>query len=332
LKRESELEIKSIESGEFHMSDFKPGQDFFRREVISGLQKPQKELPCKYFYDDQGSRLYERICALDEYYLPRTEIGIMNTYVEEIVELLGSGLLLIEYGSGSSTKTRILLDHLEELVAYVPIDISREQLLRVAMELKRYYPQLDILPVCADFTNIFEIPNINQPYHRRVVYFPGSTIGNFNPVQARHLLENILRICGPDGGLLIGVDLEKDPEVLNRAYNDNQGVTAAFNLNILKRINRELGGDFQPECFEHYSFYNPQESRVEMHLVSRKDQTVHLDDVTIPFVQGETIWTESSYKFNLTDFKQMAADAGFRVDRVWMDEQQWFSVQYLVRA
>jgi len=192
--------------------------------------------------------------------------------------------------------------------------------------------KLDILPVCADFTNIFEIPNINQPYHRRVVYFPGSTIGNFNPVQARHLLENILRICGPDSGLLIGVDLEKDPEVLNRAYNDNQGVTAAFNLNILKRINRELGGDFQPECFEHYSFYNPQESRVEMHLVSRKDQTVHLDDVTIPFVQGESIWTESSYKFNLTDFKQMAADAGFRVDRVWMDEQQWFSVQYLVRA
>jgi len=145
-------------------------------------------------------------------------------------------------------------------------------------------------------------------------------------------LADIVRICGPDGGLLIGVDLEKDPEVLNRAYNDSQGVTAAFNLNILKRINRELGGDFKPEFFEHYSFYNPQEGRVEMHLISRKDQTVHLDDVTIPFVQGESIWTESSYKYNLTDFKQMAADAGFRVDRVWMDEQQWFSVQYLVRA
>jgi len=332
LKRESELEIKSTESGEFNLSDFKPGQGLFRREVISGLQKPQKELPCKYFYDDQGSRLYERICALEEYYLPRTEIGIMNTHIEEIVELLGSGIILIEYGSGSSTKTRILLDHLKELVAYVPIDISREQLLRVAMELKRYYPQLDILPVCADFTNTFEIPNINQPYHRRVVYFPGSTIGNFDPVQARYLLAGIVRICGPNGGLLIGVDLEKDPEVLNRAYNDSQGVTAAFNLNILKRINRELGGDFKPEFFEHYSFYNPQEGRVEMHLISRKDQTVHLDDVTIPFVQGESIWTESSYKYNLTDFKQMAADAGFRVDRVWMDEQQWFSVQYLVRA
>lgn len=332
LKRDCGFDIKFIESREVHLQDYNPGRDYFRSEVISGLQKPQKELPCKYFYDDNGSRLYERICTLDEYYLPRTEMEIMNTYIEEMVGLLGSELLLIEYGSGSSTKTRILLDNLDGLAAYVPIDISREQLLRVTTELNLYYPHLEVHPVCADFTNSFELPVINQPYRRRVVYFPGSTIGNFNPVEAKGLLENISKICGPGGGLLIGIDLKKDATVLHRAYNDRQGVTAAFNLNILDRINRELGSDFQLGYFEHCAFYNPKESRVEMHLISVKDQTVHLDDVNFTFVQGESIWTESSYKYSPDDFEQMAAAAGFRVDCVWMDERKWFSIQYLVKA
>ncbi|MFC1932750.1 L-histidine N(alpha)-methyltransferase [Chloroflexota bacterium] len=324
--------MNSKESKQIRLHDFNPGQDYFRAEVLSGLQKPQKELPCKYFYDEQGSLLYELICALDEYYIPRTEVAIMEANIEEIVELLGSMVLLIEYGSGSSTKTCILLDHLHDLAAYMPIDICREQLLRVTEELVSAYPQLEVQPVCADFSGDLKLPIVNQSFHRRVVYFPGSTIGNFDPIQARRLLKSIAQMCGPGGGLLIGVDLKKNPTVLHHAYNDYQGVTAAFNLNLLKRINRELGSDFQTECFEHYAFYNPREGRVEMHLVNLKDQTVHLDDVTIPFVQGESIWTESSYKYKLDGFEQMAAAAGLKVKHVWTDERQWFSVQYLVNA
>lgn len=324
--------MNSKESKKIQLQDSNPGHDYFRTEVISGLQKPQKELPCKYFYDERGSLLYERICNLDEYYLPRMEMTIMESHIEEMVELLERHILLIEYGSGNCTKTRKLLDNLHDLAAYVPVDICREQLLHVTRELTLAYPQLKIFPVCADFTHDFELPTVNQPFHRRIVYFPGSTIGNFEPAQAKRLLENIARICNPGGGLLIGVDLKKDPTVLHRAYNDKQGITAAFNLNLLERINRELDCDFQLDCFEHYAFYNPRESRVEMHLISMEDQTVHLDDVTIPFGRGESIWTESSYKYNLNEFEQMAAAAGFKVDHVWTDEQQWFSIHYLVNA
>jgi dimethylhistidine N-methyltransferase len=294
------------------------------------LRKSQKELPSKYFYDEQGSCLFERICTLEEYYIPRTEVAIMEAYAEEIAALLGPNVLLIEYGNGNSTKTRILLDHLRQPAAYVPIDISRGQLLHTAKELVSDYPSLEVLPVCADFTSGFELPVADKPPAHKVAYFSGSTIGNFDPVPAKQLLERIGGVCGPGGGLLIGVDLKKDPGVLHRAYNDHEGITAAFNLNLLERINRELNCDFQLEWFEHYAFYNPREGRVEMHLVSLRDQTVHLDNVTIPFAKGESIWTESSYKFNLDEFEQMAAAAGFKVEHIWMDEQQWFSVQYLV--
>jgi dimethylhistidine N-methyltransferase len=324
--------MNSKESKKIQFQDSNPGQDYFLTEVISGLQKPQKELPCKYFYDERGSLLYERICNLDEYYLPRMEMTIMESHIEEMVELLERHILLIEYGSGNCTKTHKLLDNLHDLVAYVPVDICREQLLHVTKELTSAYTQLKIFPVCADFTHDFELPTVNQPFHRRIVYFPGSTIGNFEPAQAKHLLENIARICHPGGGLLIGVDLKKDPTVLHRAYNDKQGITAAFNLNLLERINRELDCDFQLDCFEHYAFYNPRESRVEMHLISMEDQAVHLDDVTIPFGRGESIWTESSYKYNLNEFEQIAVAAGFKVGHVWTDEQQWFSIHYLVNA
>ena len=322
--------MNSREGNQIRLHDFNPARERFLAEVLSGLRKSQKELPSKYFYDEEGSHLFERICTLDEYYIPRIEAAIMETYVEEMAGLLGPRVLLVEYGSGNCAKTRFLLDHLHEPVAYVPIDISRERLLSAARELAADYPEMEVLPVCADYTSGFDLPVPKRPSERAVVYFPGSTIGNFDPVPARLFLEHVAGVCGPGGGLLIGVDLKKDPHVLHRAYNDSQGVTAAFNLNLLERINRDLNCDFRPDWFQHYAFYNPGESRVELHLVSLREQTVHLDNVVIPFVEGESIWTESSYKFNVDEFEQMAVAAGFKVERAWTDKQQWFSVQYLV--
>ncbi|MFC2050219.1 L-histidine N(alpha)-methyltransferase [Chloroflexota bacterium] len=324
--------MRSKEKRHVVSKDFSPRRERFFAEVMSGLRKPQKELPSKYFYDERGSQLFQRICTLEEYYIPRTEASIMEAYIGEMVELLGPRALLIEYGSGDCNKVRLLLGHLHDAVAYVPIDISREQLLRAAKGLDSYYPALEVLPVCADYMSEFVLPVPKRASDRVVVYFPGSTIGNFDPVPAKHFLEHIARVCGSGGALLVGVDLKKDPGVLHSAYNDRESITAAFNLNLLRRINDELDCDFQLDWFEHYAFYNPRESRVEMHLVSQREQAVHLGKATIPFARGESIWTESSYKFSLDEFKQMAATAGLEVERVWTDEQQWFSVQYLVAA
>ena len=312
--------------------DLKPGRDQFLADVLAGLRKPQKELPCKYLYDAQGSRLYEHICQLQEYYLPAVEASIMSAHIGEMARLIGQQVRLIEYGCGNCEKVRFLLDHLDDPVTYIPIDISREQLRRVARELSDSYPELEILPVCADYVSGFTLPVAKRKGRRAVIYFPGSTIGNFAPAAARRFLGSLAKVCGPGGGLLIGVDLEKDPAVLHRAYNDGQGVTAAFNLNLLERINRELGADFQSGQFEHCAFYNRPAGRVEMHLISRRDQTVHLDRATIAFAKGETIWTESSYKYSLEGFQDMAAAAGWRVARVWTDDKQWCSIQYLVDA
>lgn len=302
----------------------------FRNDVLRGLLKTPKELPTKYLYDARGSAIYERICTLDEYYPPRVEAGIMERHIREIVGLLGAGATLIEYGCGSCTKTRILLDNLPDLAAYIPIDISRGQLQSVSEELDEDYPTLEVLPVCADFTAPLDLPIPKHHSRRNVAYFPGSSIGNFSHYYARELLANIARTCGPGGALLIGVDLIKDEEILHRAYNDRQGVTAAFNLNLLERINRELGGDFDISRFDHRAFYNADAERVEMHLVSREDQTAHLDGVTIPFAAGESIWTESSHKYHPDGFSRLANDAGFTVERIWTDARQWFSVQYLI--
>ena len=310
--------------------DFKPGRERFLAEVIRGLRKSQKELPSKYFYDKRGSQLFERICSLDDYYIPRIEESIMRAYITEMVELIGPQVLLIEYGSGDCNKVRFLLDYLRDPVAYVPIDISAEQLTSVTEALASDYPALKVLPVCADYTSSFEIPNITREFGRTVVYFPGSTISNFDPIPAKQFLERIAQVCGPSGALLIGVDLKKDPAMLHRAYNDKQGVTAAFNLNLLHRINRELGGDFQVDSFKHYAFYNPKEGRIEMHLLSMQEQSIHIGNTTINFSKGETIWTESSYKYNLDEFEETATTAGFKVQHAWTDKQRWFSVQYLV--
>jgi dimethylhistidine N-methyltransferase len=310
--------------------DFRPGRERFLAEIIAGLRKPQKELPSKYFYDKRGADLFERICSLEEYYIPSTEASIMQANIDAMVELIGPRVLIIEYGCGDCTKVRFLLYHLVDPVAFVPIDISHKQLKSAARELASDYPALEVLPVCADYTSRFEIPHPKRGFSRKVVYFPGSTIGNFDPIPARRFLEHIAGIIGPDGALLIGVDLKKDVNLLHRAYNDSQGVTAAFNLNLLKRINRELNADFQLDGFQHRARYNPKESRIEMHLVSRREQTVRLGSAVIHFTKGESIWTESSYKYNLKEFQRLAAQAGLGVARVWTDPRQWFSVQYLV--
>ena len=253
----------------------------------------------------------------------------MHAHIGEMAELIGPQVLVIEHGCGNCEKVRFLMAHLQDPVAFIPIDISKEQLLQVAKELDSIFPQLHFLPVCADYTSSFELPIPKRESKRTVVYFPGSTISNFDPIPVKHFLEHIANLCGSNGALLIGVDLKKEPAVFHNAYNDGEGLTAAFNLNLLERINRELGCDFQLDAFEHYAFYNPREGRVEMHLISQKNQVVHIDGETISFFKGESIWTESSYKYSLDEFERVAAVAGLRVEHVWVDERQWFSVQYL---
>ncbi|MEW5988580.1 MAG: L-histidine N(alpha)-methyltransferase [Chloroflexota bacterium] len=303
--------------------------DSVLQDVLRGLQQPQKELPARWFYDEVGSRLFEQICELDEYYLTRTEMAIMQARVAEMVALLGRGCLLIEYGSGSSKKTRLLLDHLPEPVAYVAIDISREHLLQATAALSAAYPGLEVLPLWADYTHSVTLPPTKRPPTRRVAYFPGSTVGNFYPPEVVAFLQRVAAQVGPGGGLLIGVDLKKDPAILRRAYNDRAGVTAAFNLNMLAHLNRALGANFQLEQFEHRALYNQEHGRIEMRLVARAGQTVHLDGRAIPFHAGEEILTEVSYKYSLADFAELAAEGGFQVGQVWTDEEQLFSVQYL---
>jgi dimethylhistidine N-methyltransferase len=302
---------------------------FFLEEALAGLRRPQKTLPCKYFYDLRGSQLFDQICELPEYYPTRTEAAIMADHTAEMASVFGPNCLLVEYGSGSSTKTRILLDHLPDLAGYVPMDISREHLHQTAEGLASAYPDLEILPLCADYTQKFELPEATRAVQSRVVYFPGSTIGNFHRAEAAAFLCRVAEVCGPGGGLLIGVDLRKSPQILEPAYNDAQGVTAAFNLNLLHRMNLELGSDFDLDNFAHQAFYNEAVGRIEMHLLSLNAQTVHLGSEAIEFEEDETIWTECSYKYSLPEFAAMAGTAGFQVRQVWTDSEQKFSVQYL---
>jgi dimethylhistidine N-methyltransferase len=309
-----------------------PVQTASFEEVMRGLRSPQKELPCKLFYDERGSELFEQITLLDEYYPTRAELRIMRTAGADIAAQLGPDCLLFEFGSGSSTKTRILLDHLERPAGYVPIDISRELLLESAAALTRAYPGLRVVPVCGDYNATLQFPAQLPAGRRRVAYYPGSTIGNFVPEDARRFLARLAELCGRDGGLLIGVDLKKDPLMLHRAYNDALGVTADFNRNILVRLNREFGADFVLDQFRHYAFYNPVFDRVEMHLVSLVEQNVRLRGVNIHFDRGESIWTEASYKYNPPEFRALAGSAGWRVERIWTDDRGLFSVQYLTAS
>lgn len=300
-------------------------------EIQAGLSKTPKTLSPKFFYDDRGSRLFDRITELPEYYLTTTEIGIMEANVGEIAKLVGPQASLIEFGSGSSTKTRILLRHLDELAAYVPVDISRDHLVAAADELARDFPHIEVLPVAADFTQPFDLPQPKVMPRRNIVYFPGSTIGNFLPKAAHALLGVMYQEAAEDGALLIGVDLKKDRETLERAYNDSEGVTAKFNLNMLRRLNAEFEADFDIDRFEHRAVYNEDFGRIEMHVVSRADQTVTVAGVPFRIVKGETIRTECSHKYTPEEFGEMVARAGFEVKRVWTDADELFSVQYCER-
>ena len=297
-------------------------------EVIEGLARPQKLISPKYFYDERGSELFDAICEQPEYYPTQTEIGIMRDNIGEIADVVGPRPSVIEFGSGASIKIRILLSHLHDVAAYVPVDVSKEFLVRSANILAADYPNLEILPVAADFTKPFELPSPKIMPERNLVFFPGSTIGNFWPDSAVSLMKVMREEARGGGALLIGVDLVKDKAVLERAYNDAAGYTERFNLNMLAHLNRRFGADFELTAFRHRAIYNTELDRIEMHLVSKRDQTIHIGDAAIPMAAGEYILSECSHKYRLETFAQMAELAGFRVDRVWTDADDLFSVQY----
>jgi dimethylhistidine N-methyltransferase len=305
-----------------------PRRDHFLADVLEGLSRTQKEIPCKWLYDERGSALFERICDLEEYYPTRTELAIMERHVGAMAGALGPECAVVEYGSGSSLKTQLLLQHLAAPAAYLPVDISAVALAGATARLARRFPDLPLVPVCADFTQPLAVPAIPGA-RRRVVYFPGSTIGNFHKVDAVSFLARIRGECGPGGALLIGVDLLKDRQTLERAYDDARGVTAAFNLNVLARANRELDADFHLEAFEHRACFDPRRGRIEMHLQARAPQRVRVDGHTFTFARGETIFTESSYKYGLPEFRALAAIAGWRVEEAWTDARAWFAVLLL---
>jgi len=297
------------------------------QEVVDGLNNQQKTLPSKYFYDEKGSQIFDEITRLDEYYPTRNERKILNDNVEEIAEHLGKKVLLIEPGSGSSSKTRILLSNMENICGYIPIDISGEYLNKVAEQLRKEYSDISILPLAADYTKPFELPE-NRPDGRKVLFYPGSTIGNFNLEKVEQFLRVIHNLVGKEGALLIGVDLKKEIKVLEAAYNDARGITALFNKNILTHLNREIGTNFNPELFNHQSIWNEDKGRIEMHLFVRKEHSLNINGDTISFEKGESIHTENSHKYTLDEFAEMVSD-WFEVKKVWMDEQNYFSVQYL---
>lgn len=300
-------------------------------EIVTGLSATQKHISPKYFYDERGSQLFDEITRLPEYYLTNTELGIMRDNIEEIVALVGQQASLIEFGSGSSLKTRVLLQHLSELAAYVPVDISDEHLHASANEIRSEFPHIDVLPVVADFTQQFQLPSPLVMPVRNVVYFPGSTIGNFEHETAMELLRVMHHEAGEDGALLIGVDLQKDPQIIEDAYNDSAGVTAQFNLNMLQHLNRNYGANFNVDEFVHSANYDLDEGRVVIRLVSQSDQTFAVGDKAFNIADGEAILTEYSHKYTLDGFASMAEAAGFKVIKVWVDAERLFSVQFLSR-
>ena len=316
----------------FAFHDLAPSQESFRDAVLAGLGRNPKTLPCKFFYDARGSALFEKICELPEYYLTRTEIAILDRFAADIATRLGPHCRLIELGSGASHKVRILLEALDRPAAYVAVDISREQLRRAAARLAADFPKLAVVAVCADYTRSFVLPELPGPDGKRVGFFPGSTIGNFEPRQVVAFLSDWAKLLGPGGEMLIGADLKKDPKILNAAYNDKAGINAAFNLNLLTRINRELGGDFDLDRFAHVAFYSEAEGRVELYLKSLAEQTVMAAGQRFRFGAGELIHTENSYKYAIDEFCALAALAGFEPVHSWTDRHQLFSVHYLRRS
>lgn len=299
----------------------------FAADVLRGLSAMPKRVPAKYFYDDAGSLLFEKITDLPEYYPTRCEMGILRERAGEICKLIPDGAALIEFGAGANKKARILLRAAPQLGIYVPVDICGEMIEREAAELHPDFPRLKVLPVTADFMQPFDLPTEAKRAPARVGFFPGSTIGNFEPHEAAAFLRNAAQILGEDAILIVGVDLIKPAEVLKAAYNDAAGVTAKFNLNLLKRINRELAGTFKLDCFEHHAFYNRERNRVEMHLASRKRQKVKVAGETIDFRAGETIHTENSYKYSLESLAALARGVSWQPLAGWTDADKYFSIQ-----
>jgi dimethylhistidine N-methyltransferase len=297
-----------------------------------GLSLKPKRLPSWLFYDERGSQLFDDICEQPEYYLTRSEIALMDEHAGSIADTLGSDVRLVEYGSGNARKTRMLLQHLHEPVAYVPVEISAEPLRESVDRLAAEFPALPVQPLCADFTKPLRLPIPPRAPRRTVLYFPGSTIGNFDNRDAAGLLRKMRNEMGDAGGILIGVDLKKDPAIIEAAYNDAAGVTAAFTLNMLTRLNRDVGSDFDLSAFRHRAHYNSMAGRIETHIVSSKAQQVKLGKASVAFREDETIQVEYSCKYSLADFEALAAKAGLAVMRVWTDAEKMFSVQYLVRA
>src|SRR5215211_4562196 len=299
-------------------------------DVIAGLSSNPRALPCKYFYDARGAALFQKICELPEYYVTRTEIDILDRYRAEIASQLGPNIELIGLGTGAGTKTRILVEALEQPAAYIPVDISEKQLRKSAALFRKIFPKLEVLPVCADYLQPVELPSPRYKPARNVVYFPGSTIGNFEPNEALEFLRRVGNVSGQGGGLLIGVDLQKDHNVIEAAYNDKAGVTAQFNLNLLAHINRETGANFDLKRWQHRAIYNPEAGRIEMYLISETAQTVCIQDREFRFRAGERILTEHSYKHTPDGFITLARQAGFDFVTLWTDEARLFGVFYFI--
>jgi dimethylhistidine N-methyltransferase len=298
-------------------------------DVLAGLRQAPKRFPSHYLYDDRGARLFERICQLDDYYLTRVERAIMTEHAPAIRRRIGPRAVLIEPGSGAGDKAVALLSRMLKPAAYVPIDVACRQLTRLAADVDDAFPAVEVLPVCADFTENHELPLGQVSGDRKVVFFPGSTIGNFEPPAARDLLRRFAELAGPDGGILIGVDLKKDRRILEPAYDDPRDVSAAFAMNILVRLNRELHADFNLEQFGYEAPYNESCGRIEMALVSKCLQVAHFNGTSVTFGPGERVSTECSYKYHPDEFMGLAAQAGLTVIEVWTDPDRLFSVQYL---
>jgi dimethylhistidine N-methyltransferase len=300
----------------------------FLADVVAGLSHTPRTLPCKYFYDARGAQLFQKICELPEYYITRTEIDILERHGAEIASELGPDIELIGLGTGAGTKTRILIQALVRPAVYMPVDISEKQLYESAAIFRQIFPDLEVLPVCADYLQPVVLPAPRRSASQKVVYFPGSTLGNFEPDEAADFLRRIARLCGVGGGLLIGVDLQKDASVIEAAYNDAESVTAEFNLNLLVRANRELGADFDLQHWRHRAIYNPSDGRIEMYLIADKPQVVHIDGQTFSFGAGEKILTEYSYKHTPETFSKLARSAGFSFQRMWTDDARLFGLFY----
>ncbi|MBH0075367.1 L-histidine N(alpha)-methyltransferase [Pseudoalteromonas sp. SWYJ118] len=302
----------------------------FSNDVVDGLTQQQKTLPCKYFYDDKGAALFEQITTLQEYYVTRTELSILEQHSKSIAQMLPENLSIIEPGCGSGKKVAYLLAHMANVKTFVPFEISEEMLSYSLAHLSPLFPDLAISPLLGDFTHSQMVKQLTKDTaldsQTNLVYFPGSTLGNFAPVKAIEIMNNFHRLCGVNGYVLIGVDLVKERQVLLDAYNDKAGVTAAFNKNLLQRINNELNGTFNIDNFSHESRFNEQHSRIEMHLVSNRTQSVIINDQQIDFIEGESIHTENSHKYTLESFKQLAAQANLKLEQTWQDDSNYFAL------